>query len=85
MGMGAGWGLGVGVFGCVQGSVFAKVFERNAAKKSPHRPPAAPSPQGPLQRSSPVWTFSIESNYLMESRGGDSTLAHRWCSWGRET
>ena len=48
--MGAGWGLGVGVSGCVQWAVFAKVFERNAAKKAEKAPchPLFPSPQGPL-------------------------------------
>ena len=48
--MGAGWGLGVGVSGSVQWSVFAKVFERNAAQKAEKAPshPLFPSPQGPL-------------------------------------
>jgi hypothetical protein len=50
VGAGAGWGLGVGVSGSVQWSVFAKVFERNAAQKAEKAPshPLFPSPQGPL-------------------------------------
>ena len=69
-----GWGLGVGVSGCVQWSVFAKVFERNAAKKkNPQATP--PSPQGPLKGSSPVRTLSREAKYLIESGGGGKKRA----------
>ena len=52
---GIGWEWGrVGALvwgsGSVQWSVFAKVFERNAAKKAEKAPshPLFPSPQGPL-------------------------------------
>ena len=60
VGVGVGWGLGVGVSGSVQWSVFAKVFERNAAKKKP--PQAARSP--PTQRGRCSAQPSADPQYI---------------------
>ena len=56
-------------------------FSKEMPPKSP-QPPAVPRPTGAAAVKKP----SAHPQYrgqLLESRGGDSTLAHGWGSWGR--